>query len=86
MAIFVFFILQHEMLDFTHVFIIYSISSNNSPRRLLFLLFKGRQLFCIFSSGGGGGGNYLRGGINWGMAIIQGHTVCYRENIPFYVL
>lgn len=42
------------MLDFTHIFITYGISSNNSPRRLLFLLFKGRQLFCIFSSGGGG--------------------------------
>lgn len=53
------------MLDFTHIFITYGISSNNSPRRLLFLLFKGRQLFCIFSSGGGvGGGNYLREVIN----------------------
>ena len=72
------------MLDFTHIFITYGISSNNSPRRLLFLLLKGRQLFCIFSSGGGG--NYLREVINWGMAITQGHTVCYKENIPFYVL
>ena len=56
------------MLDFTHIFITYGISLNNSPRRLLFLLFKGRQLFCIFSSGGGGGGggggNYLREVIN----------------------